>query len=219
MARSISIYRRKPNIVDLLVRKRAGKIGFRFSAAANWDSAVFTAFATVPNQGLKSKNVQQVGSVGSQFKDHVRFLFDPDDYTATVAAVDDSKIFYIRLEAQNPDGSFDAAEAIHVVLTPPVQPNRPFILRGLVPSGASLANSLELQLPYQFNDWEIQNDGGADAYVAFDPTGAEYRVQPASTNFRSFEQFVTSISQIFMRGAGGATTISAIFTQRNNEMV
>jgi hypothetical protein len=218
MPRSISIVRRKANLVDLTIRKRAGITGFRFGAAVNFDAA-FTTFITVPNYGLKSPSVPDVGYVGDQFRDMVRFLFDPSDYVATAPALVDGAPFYLRVESRNPNGSFNPPEAMHLVLPPPVQPNRSFLIRGTVPAGASLANSLEIQLPTQCNDFEIQNDGGAPLFVAFEPTGAEYQVIPVTTAFRSFEQFTTSVSQVFLRGAGGSTTMSSVWTQRNNEMM
>lgn len=218
MSRSISVVRRKANLVDLTVRKRPGIIGFKFGAAVNFDT-VFTTFATVPNYGIKSPSVPDVhaGHVGSQFRDQCRFLFDPADYVATAAALVDTDPFFLRIESQNADGSFNTPEAMHLVLPPPVRPNRAFALRGTAPSAASLAASLEIQLPMQCDHFEIQNDGANDLYVAFEPTGAEYRVLPVTAAFRSFDQFLTSVSQVFIRGAGGSTSISSIWTLRNNE--
>jgi len=219
MARSISIYRRKPNLVDLLVKKRDGKTGFRFGAAANFDGA-FTTFAVVPNYGVKSKSVPDVyaGNVGNQFREDVRFLFDPADYVATAAALVDANPFYLRVEARNPDGTFDAPEAMHLVIPPPVEPNRAITIRGTVPAAGSLATSLEIQLPGQCNDWEILNDGGAPLFVAFHPTGGEHQVLPVTTAFDAFQQYTTAVSQLFLRGAGGSTTVSTTLTLRNNPM-
>lgn len=220
MARSISVVRRKPDLVDLTVRKRDGITGFRFSAATNFDTA-FTAFATVPNYGLVSRSVPQtaVVSAGSQFRDHARFVFDPADYVATASALVDTDPFFLRIESRNPDGSFNAAEAMHLILpaTPGPAPNRAFHLRGTVPSAASLAAALEIQLPMQCTDFEIQNDGAAIMFLAFAPTGAEYQLSPVSSIFRAFDQVRTAVSQVFMRGSGGTTTISSIWTLRNNE--
>jgi len=217
MPRSISIVRRRANLIDLRVEKRPDIIGFRFSAASNFDVA-FSAFETVPNGGLQKF---AAGTVipplpGNQHKGWVRFLFDPDEYTATVAAVKDDTPFFVRLESQNPDGSFNAAEAMHLIQPYNPAPHRGVQLFGTAPSGASLANSLEIQLPMQCNDFEISNDGAADLYVALERPGTEFRVQPATSIFRSFEQIYTTASQIFIRGAGGTTTLNAIFTVRNN---
>ena len=219
MSRSISVVRRKPDLVDLTVRKRPGIIGFRFGAAVNFDTA-FTTFATVPNHGIKSPSVHAVhaGHVGSQFRDQVRFLFDPADYVATAAALIDTDPFFLRIESQNPDGSFNVAEAMHMILPGPAQAHRALILRGTVASQASLAASLEIQLPMQCTDFDVQNDGAAPLLMAFHPTGAEYQVLPVTSAFSSKEQYTTSVSQVFLRGSGGSTTISSTWTLRNEAL-
>jgi hypothetical protein len=176
------------------------------------------AFATVPNYGIKSASVPDVaaGHVGSQFRDQVRFLFDPADYVATAPALVDADPFFLRVESRNPDGTFNAPEAMHMILPPHVHPNRPFMLRGTAPAAGSLAASLEIQLPGQCNDFEVQVEGAAPLFMAFEPTGAEYQVLPVTTAFRSFEQFITSVSQVFLRGSGAGTLISSIWTRRND---
>ena len=206
--------------MDLLIRRRPNITGFRFGAAANFD-AVFTPFATVPNHGVKSPSVPDVyaGSVGSQFRDQVRFVFNPADYVATAAALVDGNQFFLRVESRNPDGSFNPAEAMHLVLPPPVEPNRIINLRGTIPNLASLALALEIQLPGQCNDFEILNDGATIMFVAFHPTGGEYQVDPVTSSFRTFEQFTSAVSRVFVRAAGGTTTASLVFTLRNNEIV
>jgi len=220
MSRSISVYRRKDNLVDLLVRNRAGKTGFRFGAASNFDAA-FSTFAVVPSYGLKSPSVPEIyaGSVGGQFRDQARFIFNPADYVATAPALVDINPFFLRIEARNPNGTFDTPEAMHLILPPPIEPRRAVNLRGTIPAGVSLANSLEIQLPGQCNDFSIMNDGTSNMFVAFHPTGGEYQVFPVSGEFTTFEQYLTAISQIFARGAGGTTTVSMNFTLKNDSTV
>lgn len=220
MARSISIYRRKPNLVDLLVRRRIGKKGFRFSAASNFDSS-FIAFATVPNYGVKSRNVKDVYSmtVGDQFRDQMRFLFDPSDYVTTAPALIDTSPFFLKIEAQNQDGTFDAAEAMHLVLPPSIEPRRIVNLRGTIPIGAAISNSLEIQLPSQCYDFQILNDGAANLFVAFHPSGGEYQVFQVSTTYTEYTSTLSAATQIFLRGSGGSTTVSLSFTLRNDAMI
>lgn len=206
--------------MDLLIKKREGKTGFRFGAASNFDGS-FTTFATVPNHGIKSRSVPDVyaGNVGNQFREDVRFLFDPADYVAVASALVDTDPFFLRVEAQNPDGSFDSPEAMHLVLPPPIEPDRAINLRGTIPAGASLAASLEIQLPGQCYDFEILNDGAANMFVAFHPTGGEHQVLTVTSAFDAYEQYATAVSQIFVRAVGGTTTASMTFTLRNNENI
>jgi hypothetical protein len=214
MPRSISVSRRRANLVDLTVRRRPGVRAFQFKAAANFDAA-FTLFETVPNVGVRN-GPPDIGPDAACFKDQVRFLFNPDLYTATAPGCVDANPFFILIAPVSDAGVVGSDEAMHLLLPYSSAPNRPVVLQGNIPSGAGLANSIEIQLPMQCNDFDIQNDGGADLYVAFERPGFEYRVQPVTTAFKTFEQTYTSVSQLFLRGAGGATVMSATFTLRNN---
>jgi hypothetical protein len=215
MARSISCVTRKTNLIGLVVPERPGKIGFRFSFAVNFDAA-FTALQVVPNHGFRSVSVPPTAfGNGTPFKNQVGFIFRPSDYTATIPAMIDGIPLYLRVEAQNPSGTFDSPEAMHLVLPNRNDPNAPFMLRGTVPNAANLAASLEIQLPGRNFNWRIKVDGGSNLEVALDPGGPEYVVLPEPTTGRSYEQVYSSISQLFLRGAGGTSNISSTFTLGN----
>lgn len=221
MPRSISVTRRKPNLVDLNIRDRPNILGFEFGAASNFDSA-FSVFQTVLGDGMQKLDTGtpprsvNVPVPGSQFRGLVRFVFDPDVYTVAVPAVKDSAPFFIRVRTVLPDGLFGAYEAMHLVMPYNPGPFRPIQLRGTAPAAVDLAHSLEIQLPMQCNSNTIMNDGTNDLFIAFESPGAEYRIQPVTTTFKTIDQYITSVSQIFVRGAGGGTTLNAIFTARNN---
>lgn len=224
MPRSISVVRRRVGVVDLTVRLRANVTGFRFSAASNFDGA-FTAFQTVPNAGLRSASITdaQAGrSIGSQFRDECRFVFNPSDYTSGVAAVRDDTPWFIRLEPRNPDGSFGTAEAMHMIMPYSSGPKRAVMLSGTVPAGADLSASLEIQLPMQCNDWIIRNTGGALMYVAFERgavAGPEFALEPAPTSFLDYGRVYTVVTQLFIRGNGGTTTMTSTFSERGEQTV
>lgn len=198
------------------MRRRPGVRAFRFKAATNWDAGAFTAFQDVPTYGIRSASVPDSSYGVGRFDHAHRFLFNPADYSVAVPAVVDDAPIYVRVAPIDDAGVVGADEAIHVILPYNSAPNRPFVMQGTVPIGAALANSLEVQLPMSCNDFDFSNDGAADLFVAFERPGGEYRVQPASTAFKSFEQTFTAVNQIFVRGAGGTTTVSIAFTIRNN---
>ncbi len=216
MARTISIVRRRPNIVDLQVPLRTNVSGFRFKAAANWDSGSFTAFQDVPNAGFRSATVADPALGTSKYSQFCRFIFNPADYTTGVPAVVDNAPIFIRLAPLDLSGNPGSDEAIHVIMPYNSIGNRSFVLRGTVPAGVAQTNALEIQLPFSCNDFDIQNDGAADLFASWENPGGEYRILPVSSDFRSLNMTFTTISQIFVRGAGGTTTMSAIFTVRNN---
>jgi hypothetical protein len=215
MARSISIHRRRLNLVDLFVRQRPGVIGFRFSAGTNFDAAA-TAFQDVPIQGTKSPSVpDNQGFDSGQFKGLTRFRFDPSDYVATAAALVDTNPFYLNI-APITSAGVGSAEAYHLILPFSDAPQRSVMLSGNAPNKADLAHALELQLPMLCNNWEFQVNGGAAMFLAFEPTGAEWQIDPIAGNFTNFAKVYPNVSQLFFRGNGGATAFTAILTERNN---
>jgi hypothetical protein len=222
MPRSISVTRRRPNLIDLNIRRRAGVIGFEFGVADNFDAA-FAPFQLVPNTGMQILDTSNpprsvnVPVPGSQHRDLVRFVFDPDVYTATVPALVDNTPFFVRVRPQLADGTYGPYEAMHMVLPYNPSPHRAVHLYGVVAQAADLAHSLEIQLPMQCNDIEISNDGNANLWISFDGnTGAEFLISPVTAIFKSMEQFITSPYQMFVRGDAGATNLNAILTLKNN---
>jgi len=224
MPRSISVTRRRLNLVDLSIRLRDGVVGFEFAAAVNFDTA-FALFETVPNGGLQVLDTATYRSVdvpvpGSQHRGVCRFVFDPDMYTIAVPAVADSVPFFIQVTPVLASGAPGTAEAMHLIMPYNPVPFRAIVLHGTVPAGADITASLEIQLPMQCNDFQISNDGGNNLYVAYDRFGAEFGIQPVTTIFKTMEQRTTSVTQIFVRGenGGGGTEMNATFTLRNNPL-
>ena len=221
MPRSISVTRRKPGLVDLSINRRPGVIGYQFSVASNFDSSL-TIFQEIPICGYASLSARKYsGTVGSQFRGKTRFIFDPTDYTSVVPAMRDDVPIFLSIRQRNSDNTLGSAEALHMLMPPSWSAFRPILLRGTVSLGANLLASTEIQLPMQCWDCEIQNGGGADLFIAFERggvSGPEFRLPPASSVFRSLEQSYTSVSQIFIRGSGGATIIDGIFAARNEKL-
>lgn len=216
MARTISTILRYTDTVALFLPRRTGKVGFRFGFARNFDGS-FTTFQVVPNHGYRSPNVLSTTLPGKISDDQVAFVFRISDYTTNFATLIDGVPLYFRVEAQNPNGSFDAPEAMHLVL-PTRNPSGSFVLRGTVPVGAALANSIEIQLPGRCLDWQIKSLGGDNIEVAFDSGGPEYVVIPNTPDGFSLSKTYTSISQLFLRAPASPASMAAIFTINNNPL-
>ncbi len=122
----------------------------------------------------------------------------------------------LGLTAATTTGAVNILEAPHLILPYSTQPNRSFILNGTAPNKADLAHSLEIQLPMQVNDLQVQNNGGVDIYVAFEPTGPEFTVTPLSSSFTNLKTIFQSTSQIFVRGNGSSSIFNVIAAARNN---
>jgi hypothetical protein len=218
----MSLAYRRPGIVDVRVPLRPGIRAFQFQAASNFD-AVFADLQLVPNSGFVGAAILAEdpvrlrvasGLMGDPPRGHARFLFNPNFYTGAVPAVADGTPFFLRVRPVDDAGSVGTAEAMQMVLPYDSAPSRPVILSGTAPSGAGIANSLEIQLPGQCHDFDFQNNGNADLFVAFERPGAEYTVSPVTSAFKSFKMRHPSVSQVFVRGGGGTTAFSSIFTLR-----
>lgn len=217
MARTISNVIRYPDVIGLMLPARAGKTGFRFSFARNWDGA-FTAFQVVPNHGYRSPNVNPYHMAGKIADNQVGFIFRISDYTTAFPTLIDGVPLYFRVEAQNPNGSFDAPEAMHLILPANLPPSTPYTLVGTVPEGAvAFTNSIEIQLPGRAFDWQINVTAGTNLGVAFDPGGPEFTMlfDPVENN-APFRQTFSAVTQLFLRGISGTSTINAVFTRNNN---
>lgn len=211
MARSLSLLRRRANLVDLSLQARPGVASYQFWWAANFDGAP-ALFETVPAAGKRSKTVAEFGYGDGNYRGQTRFLFNPADYSG----LDDSKPLWLQIKPVSSAGVVGAAEALHLVLPYSSQPNRPVVLQGGVPAGAGIANSLELQLPAQCWNPQVQVDGTADLYLAFEPGGPEYRVPSLQNEYTTLGTTYASFSQLFLRGQGGSTVISLMASLRNN---
>lgn len=216
MARSLSLLKRRTNLVDLSVREVAGASAYVFTAAANFDG-VHGALATVPVWGTRSRSVPEQAGTSSPSRGSTRFLFDPADYTGTNAAVVDDKPFWVKL-AVTVAGVTTAVDGTHLVLPYASAPNRPVILQGQAPAGASVADSLELQLPRQCNDLFLQVDGAVDLFLAFERGGPEFKVSSLQNNFTPLSKLAPSFSQLFVRGNAAVTTFSAMMALKDSPL-
>jgi hypothetical protein len=207
--RTISTYRRRPGLIDIHWPARVNVYGYILKAASNFD-ATFNPFATGPTTGWASRSIHNQAMDSGAFRGRTRVIFNPADYT-----LDDAKPLWLRIATVNLAGVVGADESIHLILPYNAQPNRPVVIHGTVAAAADLTTSLEINLPQQCTNPTIQNDGANDLYVAFELGGSEFRVPPLSTEFTNFYSMTEAFHQLFLRGSGGATTISANLVLRN----
>jgi hypothetical protein len=241
MARYLSVYRRRPNLVDINLpsgpsattptspESRANAASYNFQVAANFDGS-YTTFQNVPaSGGYRSPSVVDISFSSEQFSQSrqpflTRFQFAPSDYMTggkvntvfTSVGVSDLTPLWIRVQQVNRDSTTNTPDSGMLILPYPVVPNRAIVLSGTAPNAGSLANSLEIQLPMEVNNIQIQNNGGAILYVAFEPTGPEFQVPVLSGDFLNLVTTYVSISQLFVRGNGGTVPFNFIGAERNN---
>ncbi len=246
MARILSLYRRRPKLIDVNLQsgpyapsalgQAAGKVAasYDFQVSSNCDGT-FTTFQNVPaSGGYRSPTAQDsvAGFDSEQFSQSrtpylTRFAFNPIDYMTggavntvfSTAGVSDATPIWLRVIQKNLDTSTNTASAPHLILPYPIIPQRPVIVGGTAPNAVSIAGSLEIQLPMQCNGIQIQNNGSNVLMVAFESTGVEFTVPPLSTEFTDLGMTYQTASQIFVRGVGGTTAFNMISAMRNNPIL
>jgi len=146
---------------------------------------------------------------------NVADTFNDSAASLTVAGtLNDSTDWWIRVSEVDFAGVEGPLGAPQLLLPYSSQTNRSVVIEGTVLSGSSLTASQELQLPMQCNDWGLVNSGGNTLAVAFDPSGPEMVFTlPMSQEHR---RIYTKVTQLFVRGVGGNTSIRAQFTQFDN---
>ncbi len=219
MSRSISVVRRRTNLVDLTVGKRDNVQGYRFSVATNFNGS-FSNFQTVPNSGFVSAGARgavEAAMPGNTYKDKVRFAFAPSDYTPTYSALRDDTPFWVRIEPQTASGTYTLPESVHMIMPYDSGPLRGVIVAGIAPTGSVLTQSAEINLPQTCNDWEIQNMAtGADLLIAFEAgsaAGPELRVKPLTSIKHSY----TSVTRFYVRGDGTGVSFQSFFTIKSQQ--
>lgn len=213
MSRDFSVIRRRPNFVDLYTPVQAGVDGYRLDTAANFDS-VFTARFTGTVNGFVDGNIplatlyaQPSYAISSSGLGRARFTFDPATYSIT-----DTKQFWIRLTpvTAGVPGTPGAPFPIEQYHTG----NRPlFFMAGAAPSGAAVANSLEINLPEAMTTLNIISlDAATTLWVALDKNGPEIRVDPLAR----VSDFFGNQSVIYVRGDGSTANFQITCVYPNN---
>lgn len=212
MARSLSLLRRRPHLIDLGIRVRENVSRYKFEYASNFDAS-FTEFATIQATGYRSVSVPEVPIADSSHRGYTRFLFDPADYVDEGLDVNDATPLWIRVTPINLAGVEGDPEARHLILPYSSTPDRTVVLAGTAAGGANITESIELQLPGQCFDLYAQTDGATVLKIAFERPGSELDVLPVPSTFMSYKSN-SGFSQMFIRGAGTDTTFSMTFALR-----
>ena len=209
MSRVISLNRRRPNLIDLSVRPSSGTGSIRFSVAANFDAAP-VPFATIPVYGYKSKSISGAGAISNISKGQTRFIFDPDDYIATVPALADAKPFWLSIAEIPFGGAAGPESAPHLVLPFASTPNRMFTISGNV-----AGTTTEIQLPQTVSNPLFQVST-ADLLVGFEPDGTTFKVIQVATYGFDYSASFPMFSQLFMKSSGAGSKIEATFRLVNS---
>jgi len=209
MNRTINVFRRRPNIVDMMVPLTAGIIEYRLKWAQNFDAGAWTTIIQAPNSGFYDDTIDR-GKIDSQPSTgtSVRMTFDPVTFT-----IDDTKSFWVQL--CHYDGAIETqVSACSLVLPESAHHGVGIVtIAGTAPSAGSSAGSLQLDLPRLSQDFRVINQeagGGADLYIATEQDGPEQLIPPGTS--LPYTNFLGTQGSIWVRGGGATADFSAIFT-------
>lgn len=207
MNRTLSVIRRRANIVDTLVPFVYGVAGYRLKWAANFDAAVWTTFLTATNVGYLDPVVNPVVIEAQPTSGRVRIVFDPATYS-----IPDTKSFWLELFHVAAGGAETQISAPSLILPDSAHHGiHQVTIHGDAPNAADSTGSLQLDLPRLMGDFRIHVETvDRNLYVATEQDGAEQQLRPDT--FPQSSNFSSTQGSLWVRGGGAVVTFSAIFT-------
>lgn len=209
MNRTINVFRRRPNIVDLMVPVTPNVVEYRLKWAQNFDG-VFATIIQAPVYGFYDESINR-GKVDSQPSTgtSVRMTFDPVTF-----GIDDTKSFWVQLFHLPSGGPEAAVSAPSLVLPESAHHGVGIVtIAGNAPNAASSAGALQLDLPRLMQDFKVFNQeapGGNSLYISTEQSGPEQEVQPAPA--MQYLSLMGTQGSIWVRGGGGVVAFSGTFT-------
>lgn len=213
--RIFSILRRKPGFIHfttpLLDSITTSVVGYRLKTDTDPGGTFGTTVVTVTNTGLIDpavagpQNPIQPGNL-------VQILMKPSNY-----GLPDSAYFWLKLVYVDSSGSemLSPAPSAATLVLPPFVGNEQSGFNATAPSGAALANSLQIDLPRQMSNFRVRNlSTTLPLYVAFQEGGPEV-VVPGQASSQESIGFDGLVSSIWVRGSGGTVAFSTQFTYAN----
>lgn len=208
MNRTLSVTRRRPNLVDTVVPFVYGVDKYRLKWQTNFDAA-YTQFIDTTNVGFLDPAVNQAALEVQQTQGRVRIVFNPASYS-----IPDTQHFWLSLWHVAPGGAETQMSAPSLVLPELAHHGiHQVTIHGGAPNGADSAHSLQLDLPRLMQDFRIHSEaavGGNLLYVATEEGGAEQALSPDT--FPQYTSILSTQGSLWVRGGGGVVNFSAIFT-------
>lgn len=217
--RDFLVFRRRPRIVDILTPKRVGVQGYRLKAARNFDLTFQTILTADICSGYLDPVALKAGIIdrhtlgAAPGTGHVRIVFDPNTFAGPHPAnLDDDENIWLQWFPVDYAGVEGPGGPLGLILPDDeMKAQGRVIVQGTAPAGASVANSLRLDLPYRMRNFVIRNNeatGGNDLAIATVEGGSEIPIAPQDVT----EFFEGGVGALLVRGVGGDVTFSATMT-------
>ena len=208
MNRTLSVIRRRTNLVDCVVPFVYGVDKYRLKWNANFDGA-FAQFLDSSNVGFLDPAVNQATIDVQQTTGQVRIVFDPATYH-----IPDSAHIWLELWHVAPGGAETQMSAPSLVLPESAHHGiHQVTIHGGAPNAPTSAGSLQIDMPRLMDDIRIHSEapvGGNYLYVATEEGGAEQEIRPDT--FAQYQSLRATQGSLWVRGGGGVVNFSAIFT-------
>ena len=213
--RNFQVPRRRSNLVDIITPKRAGVKGYRFRAAPTFSGTFATILTADISSGFLDPAVdRRVLTPLPNGQNHVRIVFDPDTFTGAAAIVDTDQ-FWLTFTPVDFSGVPGTESAPGLILpeTERIGGHR-ITIQGNAPNEASLADSLQLDLPGKMQDFRIANNeasGGNSLFVATSRAGGEEEILPLADALNPRDWSEGATDTLYVRGGGGSINMTANF--------
>jgi hypothetical protein len=217
--RDFTVVRRRPHLVDITTPKRAGVQGYRLKAAANFDLTFQTILTADIGSGFLDPTALRSGSInrltlGTMPGNHVRITFDPSTFAGPhPAGLDDNQHIWLQFFPVDFAGVEGTGGARALVLPDDeMSAQGRVIIRGNAPSGASVANSMRLDLPYRMRNMTIRNNAedAAAATGTLTFTGLPNDTETVTIDGKvyTFQTVLTNVDGHVLIGATAAASLN-----------
>lgn len=217
ITRPLTVVRRRPNLLDLVVPKNPATQGYRLRAATNFDATFTTILTADISSGYLDRNLvlnqKHLTLQALNNRNHVRITFDPQTFNG-VASIVDSSPFWLRFQPVDFAGS-PGAESAPMLILPEDKLRGDTVIQiaGNAPNAATVAGSLQLLLPFRSQNISIRNkEATTDLFVALEPGGAEAQLDGGAVTTTLMELPGGAQGCILVRGGGATAAFSASFT-------
>lgn len=215
MKRVFSVLRRKTGFVDLSIPLVAGVDQYRLKAAHNWDGTATTILTVGPYGYVDSELMNTVVPTVDHRPNAMRVMFKPSKYTVGTPLPDSAtfwlQLFYVIGGVEQNAASATPPSAITMIGSANLPYTAMQAISGTAPNQGTLANATQIDLARSVENVTIENQGGADMFVAFDEGGPEFPVKSA----KEMSTFHGTVSSVWVRGNATTVAFRMSFTNAN----
>jgi hypothetical protein len=210
MSRQYTIYRRREELVSLILPRTDKNLEYRFLASGTLNGS-YEEFETFDSKGLRKISRSGISTpskmdlVGNSFKDKVLFSFNPKTYNNVHSHIDDGKQFYVKVQTrkgflQGQPWS-DINDSVPHLMVPYTYSygDYPLIISDSSIDAPNKENATGLILPGTFYSCSISNTGSNPLIISLGKSeylSEEYEIDPGD----KLESLVLSFDSFYVRG-------------------